>query len=315
MVASTLAGLAGCSVEPVGDDGAADATGGTSTGLPGTGGAATATGGSGGASLGGAPGTGGVSTGTGGVTEPVEPGPATVWLAGDSTVANGPTPCPTGWGKAFDALFDERITVVNSAVGGRSVRTWLYDVQGTKGADGECLLAMDGSGQRVLQARWTDMLAGMKAGDFLFIQFGINDGDANCPRHVGTTALAESYLMMANAAKSRGAQPIFVTPVSAIACNGSTPKGTRGFVQTVIDLGAAQSIPVIDLHARSIALYAAKGFCPVPGGDVSAATGGPVGEFFCDDHTHFSASGAVAIGELVADGLRDSGSELAEYLK
>ena len=31
-----------------------------------------------------------------------------------------------------------------------------------------------------------DAATGMKAGDYLFIQFGINDGDSACPRHVGT---------------------------------------------------------------------------------------------------------------------------------
>ncbi len=289
-------------------------TGGASTG--GTGGSVSA-GGSGGTETGGAS-TGGASTGgTGGGTGgqgPVELGPATVWLAGDSTVANGNTPCPVGWGKGFDALFDDRITVVNSAVGGRSVRTWLYDVQGTKDASGECVLAMNGA-TPVLQARWQAMLDGMKTGDFLLIQFGINDGDPNCPRHVGVAAFKESYIMMANAALERGAQPVFITPVSAIACNGSTPKGTRGFVQTVIDAGAELDVPVIDLHARSIALYGELGFCPIPGGDVSSTTGGNVGAFFCDDHTHFDTPGAAQIGNLVAEGLEDAGVSLAEYLK
>src|SRR6188768_1510515 len=88
----------------------------------------------GGAAAGGSDGAGGRTT--------AELGAATVWLAGDSTMANGNTPCPVGWGKAFDALFDERITVVNSAVGGRSVRTWLYDVQDSKDTSGECVLGM-----------------------------------------------------------------------------------------------------------------------------------------------------------------------------
>jgi lysophospholipase L1-like esterase len=242
-------------------------------------------------------------------------GDATVWIAGDSTVANGNTPCPVGWGKGFDALFDERISVVNSAVGGRSIRTWLYDVTETMDA-GECVLNEDGEGEPIIQKRWSDMLSGMKEGDFLLIQFGINDGAATCPRHVGLEAFKESYAMMAEAAIERGAQPVFLTPVSAIACNGSVPKGTRGgFVQAVLDVGASLQVPVIDLHARSVALYGELGFCPVPGGDVSAATGGDVGAFFCDDHTHFDTPGALQIGELVIDGLKDAGVSLAEYVQ
>jgi hypothetical protein len=32
-----------------------------------------------------------------------------------------------------------------------------------------------------------------------------------------------------------------------------------------------------------VALYNQHAFCPIPGGDVSATTTGPVGAFFCDD--------------------------------
>ena len=259
----------------------------------------------GGAAAGGSDGAGGRTT--------AELGAATVWLAGDSTMANGNTPCPVGWGKAFDALFDERITVVNSAVGGRSVRTWLYDVQDSKNTSGECVLGMT-NGAPTLQDRWQSMLTDMKEGDFLLIQFGINDGDANCPRHVGTLALRESYRMMAEAALERGTQPVFITPVSMIRCTGSTAVESRGFVADVIAEGEALGVPVIDLHARSIALYNELGFCPVAGGDVSASTTGEVGAFFCDDHTHFDTPGAIEIGKLVAAGLEGAGVALAEYL-
>jgi len=243
-------------------------------------------------------------------------GNITLWLAGDSTVANGETPCPVGWGKVFDALFDERVTVTNSAVGGRSVHTWLYNVQKTMDASGECELERDQNGDPTLQARWTAMLDGMKAGDYLFIQFGINDGDATCDRHVGLDAFKESYGMMAAAAKERGAQPIFVTPVSAISCKGSAAQGTRGaYVTTTIDAGKAFDVPVIDLHAKSVALYTSLGFCPLAGGDVSASTTGPVGDFFCDDHTHFDTPGAKQIAGLVTEALGEQGIALAAYVQ
>ncbi|XXX72869.1 GDSL-type esterase/lipase family protein [Sorangium sp. So ce134] len=262
---------------------------------------------------GGEPGGGGGGAGSGGM----EPLPdITIWLAGDSTVANGQTPCPAGWGRELAALFDERVTVVNSAAGGRSVRTWLYHVQSTMDDTGECALERDSSGEPVLQDRWAQMLDGMKPGDYLFIQFGINDGSRTCDRHVGIDAFKSSYGMMARAAEERGAQPVFVTPVSAIACNGSTARGTRGeFVTATHEAGEEHAVPVIDLHEHSVALYNALGFCPVPGGDVSATTGGPVGEFFCDDHTHFSRSGAEQIARVVADAIRDQELGLAAYLE
>ncbi|WP_437826973.1 GDSL-type esterase/lipase family protein [Sorangium sp. So ce1153] len=257
---------------------------------------------------------GGGGAGSGG-TAPL-PEDITIWIAGDSTVANGQTPCPSGWGGQFDALFDERVTVVNSAVGGRSVRTWLYEVKTTMDSTGECELTRDASGEPVLQDRWVQMLDGMKRGDYVFIQFGINDGSRTCDRHVGLDAFKSSYGMMALAAKERGAQPVFVTPVSAISCSGTTARGTRGgYVTATHEAGAEYDVPVIDLHEQSVALYNTLGFCPVPGGDVSATTGGPVGEFFCDDHTHFSRSGAAQIAELMAGAIRDQELGLAAYLE
>lgn len=242
-------------------------------------------------------------------------GAITLWVAGDSTVANGGSSCPYGWGRDFASYFNSNVNVQNLAVAGRSVRTWLYDVQSTVGSDGECTLARNSSGQPILQSRWQTMLSGMKRGDYLFIQFGINDGDNSCPRRVGSTAFMEEYQMMAEAARARGATPIFVTPVSALRCSGSTAVASRGFLSETNNLGARLNVPVIDLHQRSIRLYNQRGFCPVAGGDVSASTGGAVGAFFCDDHTHFDLGGAKDIGSLVVQGLRDLNSPLAQHLK
>jgi lysophospholipase L1-like esterase len=248
--------------------------------------------------------------------EPAPLQPITVWIAGDSTVANGNTPCPRGWGGVFAPHFNELVTIRNSAVGGRSVHTWLYEVQPVMDETGECALNRDASGAPVLQARWQAMLDGMRPGDYLFIQFGINDGDPSCDRHVGIDAFTTAYGMMAAAAKERGAHPIFLTPVSMIRCNGSTAIGSRGgFVPASIEAGQEFDVPVIDLHALSVELFQSLAFCPIPGGDVSAATTGPVGDFFCDDHTHFSASGAVAIADVVARALVEQQLPLAAYLR
>ena len=122
--------------------------------------------------------------------------------------------------------------------------------------------------------------------------------------------------MMAQAAKDHGTQPVFLTPVSAIACTGNMAHGTRGdYVTATVDAGTQNDVPVIDLHALSVALYNSLGFCPIPGGDVSADTTGPVGDFFCDDHTHFETAGATQIAGLIAGALRDQGIGLGAYLK
>jgi lysophospholipase L1-like esterase len=89
----------------------------------------------------------------------------------------------------------------------------------------------------------------MKAGDYLFIQFGINDGDSTCDRHVGVDAFKTSYGVMAQAAKDRGAHPIFVTPLAMIRCSGTTVTASREpYVTATKDAGTQYGVPVIDLN-------------------------------------------------------------------
>ncbi|KOV90205.1 carbohydrate esterase [Nocardia sp. NRRL S-836] len=234
-----------------------------------------------------------------------------VWLAGDSTMADPRSSCPVGWGSQFDPLFTDDVTVVNSAVSGRSIQTWLYEsnVQGTKDSAGECVVS-----PRTFHQRWQSMLdpaTGMKAGDYLLIQFGINDGSPDCPRHVGSARYRELLALMAKAAKDRGATPVFLTPVSAIRCSGSSAVGTRGFLTETFDAGRAAGTTVIDLHKLSYTLYNTLRLCPNDGD----YTRGAVGAFFCNDHTHFEAAGARQIAGVVAKALRDQRIPLSAYLR
>jgi lysophospholipase L1-like esterase len=206
--------------------------------------------------------------------------PVTVWLAGDSTMANPSSGrCPVGWGSQFDALFNSEVTVKNQAVGGRSIQTWLYEgnVSGTKGSDGECRLT-----STTYSSRWQAMLnstTGMKAGDYLLIQFGIND--------------------------------LLLTPVAAITCSGGTATKNRGFVTQTLAAGAATRAPVIDLQTLSVSLYNSLHFCP-NNGDYGGS--GPLGTFFCNDHTHFDTYGAQRVAGLVAGDVRRQNLPLAVYL-
>lgn len=245
-------------------------------------------------------------------TPPTQPR-VTIWLAGDSTMANpsGGATCPVGWGHQFSQDFNSNVTVKNSAVGGRSIQTWLYDpnVTSRKNSAGECIINPGGYSER-----WRAMLDsanGMKPGDYLFIQFGINDGSSTCPRHVGSARYRELLGMMASAAKARGAHPVFLTPVAALRCSGSTAVGNRGFITETNSAARTSQVPVIDLHRLSYTLYNTLRFCPFNGDWGS----GPVGAFFCNDHTHFDVTGARQIAGVVSKAVRDQRIPLAAYLK
>lgn len=264
------------------------------------------TGGAGGARSDGPPGTGG--SGDAGGSQKIK-----VWLAGDSTMMSCTGTCPCGWGSELGALLNSNASVVNSAVGGRSIQTWLYDpnVTTTMGSNGECVV-----NPKTYSSRWQAMLdpgTGMKPGDYLLVEFGINDGDSTCNRHVGT-ALFQSYLgTMAQAAKQAGAQPIFLTSTSYIGCSGATATTNRGFVSETKAAGQANGVPVIDLTTLSAALYTSLGLCP-NNADYTSTTSA-VGKLFCEDHTHFEAAGAAQVAKVVAKALKDQGIGLATYLR
>ncbi|MFV0312807.1 MAG: SGNH/GDSL hydrolase family protein, partial [Dysgonomonas sp.] len=79
-----------------------------------------------------------------------------IFLIGDSTVKNGRGKGDGGqwgWGSFFQQFFDTtRISVENHALGGRSSRTFFTE------------------------DLWNKVLPGIRKGDYLFIQFGHNDG-------------------------------------------------------------------------------------------------------------------------------------------
>jgi lysophospholipase L1-like esterase len=288
-------------------------TAGGSAGAPdgaATGGKMTADGAAGGTVTGGTSAAGGSPPLGGGKGSSDGTTPITIWMSGDSTMSG--SGCDGGgWGDQFSQVFNSNVTVQNKSVAGRSIQTWLYEKNvSTNVVNGECALTAT-----TYSDNWNAMLTGMKAGDWLFIEFGINDGDAGCEksRHVGK-ALFQTYLTtMAKAASDRGAQAVFLTSTSAIACNGSTAQANRGFGPETKATGAADNVPVIDVTTLSAALYTSAGLCP-NSNDYSSTTS-KVGQFFCNDHTHFEAAGALQIAQMVGKALKDQGIGLAAYLK
>jgi lysophospholipase L1-like esterase len=275
----------------------------------------------GGTATGGAVGTGGsgaggstsIGTGTGGGLGSSDgKTPITVWMAGDSTMA-GATCDGGGWGDQLGSFLNANAKVDNRSVAGRSIQTWLYEknVSSTIGSNKECVLSAT-----TYSDNWNAMLnatTGMKKGDYLIIEFGINDGDSACPRHVGTTLFQTYLATMAKAAKERGTQPIFLTSTSYIQCSGQTAVANRGFRTETKAAGTANDVPVIDMSALSAAAYTKAGLCP--NSDDYTSTTSKVGLFFCDDHTHFAQPGAIEIARVATTAMKDQGIGLASYLK
>lgn len=100
------------------------------------------------------------------VTAPAAKEPPKLFIAGDSTAATytATDKNQQGWGAVLQPFFDPaKLLVVNAARGGRSSRTF------------------------VTEGHWEKLLAEVRAGDFVIIQFGHNDSGALNQEPPGST--------------------------------------------------------------------------------------------------------------------------------
>lgn len=116
-----------------------------------------------------------------------------IWMAGDSTMANKPIDDEKqerGWGQMFPLMLQGPVKVENHAVNGRSSKSFIDE------------------------GRWDKMLAGMKKGDYVIIQFGHNDEKPKEDRHTdpGTTFDA-NLRKFVREAKKKGVTPILMNSI------------------------------------------------------------------------------------------------------
>lgn len=225
--------------------------------------------------------------------------PLTVYLAGDSTVstyANTASPRDqAGWGQMFGALFTRTVTVDNRAIGGRTARRFIDE------------------------GRLDDIMKKLKKDDYLFVQFGTNDGHKTAtytingktiPYYLDPQTDFKTWLKRyIDAAQKRGAHLVFVTPPprNSAYCTGGN--GTGAHAQAMRELGAAEKVPVVDLNKRTVDYL--KAICPAPRAEdfFFVRADGTV------DGTHFQEHGAQKLAGFVAEELRALKLPIAGALK
>ncbi|RVU04507.1 rhamnogalacturonan acetylesterase [Novosphingobium umbonatum] len=208
----------------------------------------------------------------------------TLFLVGDSMVADHPTEPTASWGQMLPAMVDENVAVANYAESGATLKSFLADL------------------------RLDKALSLMKAGDYLFIQFGHNDQKAQWPQtyaEAGTTYRAYLAAYIAEA-RRRGAYPVLVTSPERrnFDAQGHIVPSLGDYPQAMRALGAELNVPVIDLNRASITLYEALGPDKAP-------------EMFNDggkDRTHYNNWGAWMAARIIADGIRAALPALAPHL-
>lgn len=215
----------------------------------------------------------------------------TLFIIGDSTVRNH-TRGQLGWGDPIAAWFDtNRIRVLNRALGGRSSRS--FQTEGL----------------------WNKVLAELKPGDFVLMQFGHNDGgplDRGRARASLKGAGPESQVITnqnsgkietvhtygwymrkyITDAKAKGATPIVLSLVPRkLWKNGKILRGTHDYALWAREAAQQEGVAFVDLNEIVARHYEALG--PEK-----------VNQLFGDEHTHTNAQGARLNAQCVIEGLR-----------
>jgi hypothetical protein len=266
------------------------------------------------AGAGGLGGAGGANGGAGGATTL----PATtVWIAGDSTVMTYPANNTygnnganlEGWGQELGSLFSSKVTINNQAIGGRSVAFFMWTVVTDSAGAYQCdsqgapMFELT-NGNKMDASQWAKIKSGIKAGDFLLIQFGTNDETHDCPRFVSTTDFETDLGFMADTVIAKGATPIFVTPMGHRTLTGTKFNNTLlPYANAMKAEATTKSLEVVDLNLRSGEYYEVVGNAFLTSNIFDGGT------------THFIKAGAVEMATLIAGELEKNEGPLAAYLK
>ena len=199
----------------------------------------------------------------------------TVWIGGDSTVTNegaqypyAPSDTYCGWGAALSAYLDDRIAVSNHA------RSGLTSVSFRE------------------EHHYDPVRANWQPGDYLLLQFGHNDQKLpELDARGGYWRELDRYIAEARQA---GVYPVLVTSLARNTWNadGSYNDLLHDWAQAVIDLGEQRQVPVLDLHALSMAMLKETGDEPSK----------PL--FHAGDRTHMHDVGAYKMAGFVAGEIR-----------
>jgi len=208
----------------------------------------------------------------------------TLFLVGDSMVADHPREPTASWGQVLPLMLDDGVAVANYAESGATLKSFLADL------------------------RLDKALSLMKPGDYLFIQFGHNDQKSQWPQtyaEAGTTYRAYLAAYIAEA-RRRGATPVLVTSPERrnFDTGGRITLSLGEYPAAMRGLAAELHVPLIDLNRASVTLYEALGPERAPA-------------MFNDegrDKTHYNAWGAWMTARIIADGIRTQLPALAPHI-
>jgi len=228
-----------------------------------------------------------------------ENSPVVIYTIGDSTMANKPNPNENperGWVQVLSPFFNDKVTIKNHAVNGRSTRSF-----------------------RDLK-HWQPVLDSLKPGNYVFIQFGHNDGKETDPTRYTNpqTSYRHNLIRYVEETRSKGAIPILFSSIARRKFNeqGVLLDSHGNYTLQARLVAQEMNVPFFDMQYFTELLeesYGVEGskklhlhFAPNENAYI------PKG---IDDNTHLSVLGATEIAKIFVGELKRQGHPLAKYLK
>ncbi len=223
----------------------------------------------------------------------------TIYAVGDSTMANKKDPEENpehGWVQVLPPFFNDKVTVENHAVNGRSTRSF------------------------IAEGRWDSVVAKLKPKDVVIIQFGHNDQKENDPKRYTNphTAYRHNLIKMVQEAIHKGARPILCSSIVRRNFNEEgTLVDTHGAYPLEVRLVAKEfDVPFVDMQYLTEQMEEAYGVEDSEKLHLHFESGEhpffPEGK---EDNTHLSALGANEVAKRFVQALKDSKSFLVDYFK
>lgn len=217
----------------------------------------------------------------------------TVFLCGNSTVVDQANEPWASWGQMVPRFFNEQVAFANYAESGLTAKTFIGD------------------------KRLDKIMTQIRPGDYLVFEFGHNDQKEKFAGSGAYYSFAFYLKQFIDKARSKGAQPILVTPTCRRRFEGGRVKNTHGlFPQVIREIAEREHIPLIDLQEMTMTMMNAAG----EKGSKSMYVHYPMGTFECQtkelaDNTHFNTFGAYEVAKCVVEGLKKLNLPIAKCIR
>lgn len=220
-----------------------------------------------------------------------------IYSIGDSTMADA-SPADNypgrGWMQMAGTFFNDQVTITNCARSGRSTKSF------------------------ITEGHWQKTIQKVKAGDYVFIQFGHNDQKPDTARHTEPQGEFRTNLIrFIEETRARQAYPILFTAIvrRSFGKNGKLVDTHGDYLTVVHKLADSLEVPLVDMNQQTARLVEQMGaedskklFLYIEPGVTPKY---PKGK---KDDTHLNVYGATAFARLAATGVQALQLPLSKYV-